>query len=318
MSKSFSFEGDSILFESKSNTYSVSGYPEIEIKGNILTLSSSEKLETMDNIENKDLLFSKIENDLNIITKYVGYCNKMAVEFNNSIKKKARLEINDRKLKIGSFHKISEWLEIPIDIKKPKIIKTIEVKREILPLMAEKPNEINYVITDEIYTGTLSMIRHICSSFERTPTTFAVHSEEGLRDIILSQLNGVYKGRATGEGFRKAGKNDISIEFENRSAFVVECKIWKGIVSFKSALAQLFSYTTWRDTKLCLIIFSKNDDFFGVLEKIKTDLPGIDNFISHKEIEKNEFNVMFKRDKNREFLNVRVFVFDLSVNQNVS
>ena len=28
--------------------------------------------------------------------------------------------------------------------------------------------------------------------------------------------------------FRKKGKTDIRIEFENRAAFVAECKLWKG------------------------------------------------------------------------------------------
>ncbi len=318
VSRSFRFNGDSILFMSKSNTYRLNGYPDIEIKGNVLTLSSSEKMEVMMRPENKDLLDSRINSDLKTITEFASYCNSMAEEFNNIIKTIGESELNSRQEKIGSFYEISKMLEIPIDVKEPTIIETVEIKREIMPLMTKVSSEVNYTIPDEIYTGILGMIRHICSSFERTSVTFSIHDEEGLRDIILSQLNGVFQGKATGEAFRKSGKTDIALEFENRSAFVTECKIWKGIKSFEAALDQLFSYITWRDTKLCLIMFSKNKDFLGVIESIKSDFVNIEKFISYKEINKNEFEVKFKSDNSGQILTVRVFVFDLSVTTNVS
>lgn len=318
VSQSFRFSGDSILFECKSNTYSLSGYPEIEIKGNVLTLSSSAKLEVMKKPENKDLLFSRIKNDLNRITEFVTYCNSMAEVFNNNIKNIGRSELNNRQEKIGSFYEISKMLEIPIEIREPKVIESIEVKREIRPLMTKVSDEENYSISDAVYTGILEMIRHVGSSFERTPTTFSIHGEEGLRDIILSQLNGIFQGKANGEAFRKAGKTDITIEFENRSAFVTECKIWKGIKTFEAALEQLFSYITWRDTKLCLIMFSKNKDFLSVLENIKLNFVNIEKFISYKEINKNEFEVKLRSDNFGQILTVRVFAFDLSLTPNVA
>lgn len=318
VSQSFRFNGDHILFESRSNTYSLSGYPEIEIKGNVLTLSSSAKVEVMKRPENKELLFSRIASNLKTITEFATYCNSMAEEFNNKIKSIGRSELNNRKEKIGSFYEISKMLEIPIDVKEPKVIETVEIKREIMPLMTKISSEINYTIPDEIYTGILSMIRHICSSFERTSATFSIHDEEGLRDIILSQLNGVFQGKATGEAFRKSGKTDIAIEFENRTAFVTECKIWKGIKTFEAALEQLFSYITWRDTKLCLIMFSKNKDFLGVVSNIEDSLKDLDNYVSHKKTSRNEFEVKFKSNNSGQILTVRVFAFDLSVIPNAA
>lgn len=56
--------------------------------------------------------------------------------------------------------------------------------------------------------------------------------EEQLRNLILANLNSLFKGTANGECFRKHGKTDICIEYENRSAFVAECKIWSGIKNF--------------------------------------------------------------------------------------
>jgi hypothetical protein len=71
----------------------------------------------------------------------------------------------------------------------------------------------------------LTIIRHDGRTFEATPKTYAVHDEEELRDIIRAHLNGHYKGDATGETFRRAGKTDLRIEAESRTAFVAECKV---------------------------------------------------------------------------------------------
>jgi hypothetical protein len=104
----------------------------------------------------------------------------------------------------------------------------------------------------------LLVLRHEGISFERTPTTYAVHDEEELRDILLAHLNSYFKGQATGETFRKNGKTDICIEFENRAAFVAECKLWRGNQAVIEAINQLLGYLTWRDVKAALIIFNKD------------------------------------------------------------
>jgi hypothetical protein len=42
------------------------------------------------------------------------------------------------------------------------------------------------------------------------------------------QLNGAFKGQATGETFNFQGKTDILIRFEGKNVFIAECKFWKG------------------------------------------------------------------------------------------
>lgn len=311
---SFAFTGDSILFECQSNTYSVSGYPDIEISSNILKLSCCETLEKMDKIENKSLIFDQINKKLSYIKEFIGYCNNEANSFNNNIVSLVRLELQKRKEKVDKFNNIAEMLEIPIENKNPTVIETIKLERKIFPLMNNNKSKPEYSISDDVYHGILSLISHQGSSFERTPQTYSKLVEEELRDIMLSSLNAVYQGKVTGETFRKNGKTDISIEYENRSAFVAECKIWSGIKGFKDALNQIQGYITWRDTKLCLIIFSRNSNFFGVLALLKEHLKSINNYLSHNEIAKNEFEVIVKSKTNEgQFLKIRVFVFDLSV-----
>lgn len=113
----------------------------------------------------------------------------------------------------------------------------------------------------------LSLIRHVGRTFETTPATYSVHDEKELRDIILANLNGIYKGDATGETFRKTGKTDIRIEHEDRSAFVSECKVWRGPKGISLAIDQLLGYLTRRDCKATIIIFNKHNVHFSELLK---------------------------------------------------
>lgn len=108
-----------------------------------------------------------------------------------------------------------------------------------------------------------------------------MHDEEELRDIILSQLNAVYEGEAKGETFNKSGKTDILISEGGRSAFIAECKIWRGQKSFSEAIYQLLSYLTWRDCKTALIVFNKNNkNFSQILESVDRTVSAHSNFMS--------------------------------------
>lgn len=77
--------------------------------------------------------------------------------------------------------------------------------------------------------------------------------DEELRNIILSNLNTHYQGTVSEERFNKVGKRDIYIPFENKAAYIAECKIWHGNKKFLEAIDQLCSYITWRDTKTSLV-----------------------------------------------------------------
>jgi hypothetical protein len=97
--------------------------------------------------------------------------------------------------------------------------------------------------------------------------------EEDLRSHFLVQLNGAFKGQATGETFNFQGKTDILMRFEGKNVFIAECKFWKGEKSFLETLDQLLSYLSWRDTKAAVLIFNRNADFSAVLAKIRETAP---------------------------------------------
>lgn len=113
-------------------------------------------------------------------------------------------------------------------------------------------------ISADDYDHIIRVIRHGGRTFETAPKTFGVHDEEGLRDILLANLNTHYEGAATGETFRRRGKTDIRIEDHERCAFVAECKVWRGQKDLIDAVDQLLSYLTWRDCKAAIIVFNKH------------------------------------------------------------
>jgi hypothetical protein len=167
-------------------------------------------------------------------------------------------------------------------------------------------------ITDTDYDNIIKLIRHGGISFEKTPKTFSVHDEEELRDTILSQLNVIYEGEAKGETFNKSGKTDILISEEGRSAFIAECKIWRGQKIFSDAIDQLLSYLTWRDCKTALIVFNKkNKNFTQILELINNTVLAHPNFmskVSQKDANEWLYKMRAKDDETRVFkMNVMFF-----------
>ena len=83
------------------------------------------------------------------------------------------------------------------------------------------------------------------------------------------QLNGHFQGDATGETFNYEGKTDILIKVDGRNIFIGECKFWTGEKGYLETLDQVLSYLSWRDTKAAVLVFNRNKDFSGVLEKIE-------------------------------------------------
>jgi len=310
----YTYSGEKKLFKCRASIFSLSGTPDIDVYDGYIEISAEETLKVMSDINNKNILFDKINKTLLDVKKYIGYANKDISVFNDSIKKITKNELIKRKEKADKFNFIAQMLEIPIEQSNPKIINEIRVNRNIQPIIQQSNQNIKeYCISEQVYQSILEMIKHQGSTFERTPEVYSNMKEEDLRDIILGFLNGLYKGKANGECFRKRGKTDISIEYENRAAFITECKIWAGKKVFSSALDQLQSYTTWRDNKLSLIIFSRNKDFFKVLREIKEIMPEETNYISFSELDKNEFELKLKSKNNEnQILKIRIFAFDLS------
>ena len=113
---------------------------------------------------------------------------------------------------------------------------------------------------DDFYDHVLRVTRSLGRAVERTPAPYESADEETLRDALLPMLNSHYEGQAGGETFNASGKTDVLIRVDDRNVFIGECKWWGGAKAMERALEQLFSYATWRDTKLALIFFVDRKD----------------------------------------------------------
>lgn len=251
------------------------------------------------------------------IRTMIGYVNAEVNAFNNNLRKVAMQCLEERKKRASSLSFISQMLEIPLErsntapnispIPLERIVRVPVKKPDSKPL----PNE--YAIKDYDYENINNIILSCGTAMENTARTHAKNDEEELRDFLLATLNTHYNN-ASGETFRKTGKTDIRIEFDNKAAFVGECKVWHGTKAFEQAIQQVLSYSTWRDTKISVIVFNKeNQSFNGVLEKI--DAWVRDNAKSFKHTTANVWDCMYYRvDANAE-IRLNILAFDMYVDK---
>jgi hypothetical protein len=138
-------------------------------------------------------------------------------------------------------------------------------------------------LTDEIYDHILGIVASLVRGMEVTPGTYRKLDEEERRNILLNNLNTHYKDAAAGEAFNFGGKTDLLVRHEGDNVFIGECKNWDGPETLKKALAQLFGYTAWRDTKLALVTFVPNVKFSDVVAAAKKLVEEHDQFIAWRE-----------------------------------
>lgn len=254
------FTGEAWIFQCRTNSYYSGMFPHAEIHSNFLRIT----IELPHSVESA-LFKSNYEKEVNLIRQYIDLANKQVENYNKDLPHLVQQTIEMRRDRLTRHGNIAELLGIPLAPRdgapslKPVEVKIRQPRLPVPPRSGLRPEP---GITDEIYEQILQCIRHQGRTFERTPSTYAVHGEEGLRDIVLSQLNGHFQGEAMGEAFRCKGKTDICIEQDNRAAFIGECKLWSGSKGLSDALNQLLGYLTWRDSKAALIIFNKENRNF--------------------------------------------------------
>ncbi len=265
--------------------------------------------------ENIKQSFDEIINDIKF---YIQNQRGQIEQYNRNIRTTVERLVRARRETLKKQNDIAEFLNIPLKRKDGiPSVKPIEVTRNLVRPLPPAPAS-GYKdepgIHQSEYEHILSVIRHEGRTFETTPSTYAVHNEEELRDILLAHLNGHYKGNATGEAFRKKGKTDIRIEDENRAAFVAECKVWKGEKVVIEAIDQLMGYLTWRDCKSALVIFNKHNlRFSEILSKVPDLLP------THKLFKRDlgvvrdgEWSYVFRSEEDEaRLIHLRVFLFNI-------
>ena len=247
----------------------------------------------------------------------IGYVNKEVASYNNSLIGLSLRFLEDRKKKADSFSVISDELKIPlICSKNAPNIKPIQLKR-IIRQPSTKPTVTRITsepyISDSDYDNINNIISMCGTTMEKTARTYFANTEEELRDHLLAALNTHYDA-VTGETFRKIGKADIHIEFQNKAAFIGECKIWHGERLFRSAIQQVLNYSTWRDLKVSVIVFNKeNRSFQHILSKIKIWVDA--NVISYTQPKANIWKCRYHRQDMNVDIQLSILAFDLYVDK---
>lgn len=265
------FSGNEWLFELRASTYSLSGYPEILISGNLLIITIAYQDADADGVKIK----KSVDSDLKRIVDAVEYINKDVREHNSKIELSVKKIINNKLDEAKKSLDVLGILDIPIRRKDKPEAYVIDVKRKVRTSQANAKPKASiekfcaepYLELEE-YNHILGILRGMSTVIERSPDSFSSLDEEAIRTHFLLQLNGHYEGSATGETFNKSGKTDILIRVEDKNIFIGECKFWKGPKSFDKAIDQLLGYLAWRDTKCALLIFNRNKNSTDVSLKM--------------------------------------------------
>ena len=261
------FTGEAEGFTIQPTTYSLNP-PRGDVRGGTLILS----------IIGIDLEASKvrqeIDNELDRIDSYLTSLRGNAERLNSELDSIARQCIEQRREKLLADQNLVASLGFKLKQRpdSPKTYVAPEVRRKItpkLPPASSLPYKPEPTLDEGDYEHILEVIENMTQVMERSPSAFSAMDEESLRSHFLVQLNGHYEGQATGETFNYEGKTDILIRSDGKNIFIAECKFWNGPKKLTETIDQLLGYSSWRDTKVAVIIFNRNKDFTNVLEAIR-------------------------------------------------
>lgn len=261
--------------------------------------------------ERVEALEEKIEKELDFLERYLRNLRDMIPRWNDNLKKAVDEPLRRRNAELKkrqTFEKKMAGLSVPIRRRDECVIETIvPVKRKPLkPKPVASTPEKNWSIEQQMYEDILKSMESMVKVMERSPSTFCNMDEEALRDILLVNLNGIYEGAVSSETFNGSGKLDILLRWEDKNVFIAECLIWNGPEYLRQKMDdQLFNYATWRDSRLVLIVFSKNVDFTKVVSSMRDTIQShgqcvrLDNSYIH---ESGARYIFYRRDdQQREF-----------------
>jgi hypothetical protein len=262
------FTGDPVLWRIRPSTYSMSGYPELEIRKDIVVFSCS----FPDDSPEPERLKANIERTISSLSDAVSNLARDVENHNREAPRAVRAALERKLSKARAAVSTVAGLGIPIKQKSAPATFVVPTKRHESPISRPSVSKEKFApeptLDQREYEHILGVLKSMALVIERSPRSFASLDEEAIRTHFLFQLNGHYEGSATGETFNLSGKTDILIRVDNRNVFIAECKFWRGAKSFSEAVDQLLSYLSWRDSKCALLIFNQTKDSSAVRQKM--------------------------------------------------
>lgn len=230
---------------------------------------------------------SDVQQRIDDVLQEVRWRNNDIQRHNIELKGKIREIINSRIKRVKNedalLEEISKKVAVPLRKKSEPasmIPTSLRVKKSIQPIMPPKVTPpVEFQLERDKFHSILELIDNCCRMFERTPPTFSKMKEEELRNVILSNLNGVFEGGAVGEAFSKLGKTDIYLNIEKGQIFVAECKYWKGPKTIEESAKQILNYLTWRNSYGVVVLFSRNKGFSDVIDAVSKEIERTSNYV---------------------------------------
>ena len=305
------FTGDSLAFTITPTIYSLNP-PSGNIRDDTLIFFiTGVDLET-------DKVRDEINSTLKRVDSYLTNLRTNAETLNHELGSTARQRIEQRREKLLADQKLVSSLGFKLKQRNdsPKTYRAPEARRKIAPVpppASSMPSELEPTLDEADYKHILEVIENMAQVMERSPSAFSTMDEESLRWSFLVPLNGHYEGQATGETFNYEGKTDILIRSEGKNIFIAECKYWAGSQKLTEAINQLLGYSSWRDTKVAVIVFNRNKGFTKVLEAIQSTTkahPNCKRELNKRSETSFRFILSHRDDTNRE-LTLTIMAFDI-------
>jgi len=307
---SIPFAGDPEMFKVQPST-SVAVLVS-EIKGNFLIVRFAGMELSADEVKRTvNQTLSAVDENLKVMRREVdGFNSRLRTIASEAIERRRSKLLKDKGLVNALGFKIKERGDATNTYVAP------EVRRKLtpsLPPASSSKYKPEPVLGDLEYEHILKVLSNMVHVMERSPSAFVSMDEEGIRNHFLVQLNGHYEGQATGETFNYQGKTDILIRSGDRNIFIAECKFWQGPRKLLETIDQVLGYSSWRDTKVAVIVFNRNKDFSNILAGIRNAVGKHSNF--KKEIPGSTetiFRYLFSHrdDRNREMY-LSILAFDV-------
>jgi len=257
------------IFELQSSTFNLGGDPDYSLGETAIKLKIPVK--GFGYSHDDERVANEVTNHIDRIKVIVQRKNADILNENKRFEQAIRGAIVSRKQKLISdrsrFASLVERINIPL--KRVEDDSTARIKIDPRPIVHRiKPNPIlpeEYVLDRAKVIDIISVLDSQGRQFEKTPRSYQALGEEQLRDILLSSLNTLFEGKATGETFSKNGKTDIYLNIDQGNILIFECKIWGGQALYNDTIDQLRGYLTWRQNFGVMITFGRQKNFTNIL-----------------------------------------------------
>lgn len=270
---SYPFTGMPVIFRLKSNPWNWTSY-EITVDERSMTVSFAFTLDRQDpELFRKNLLEARRAAFLNL-----DNANTNANTWNAGLPSLAENLFKTEKAAILEENAFFAAINLKVSGPAESSFSVPIIRKKLIPqpVVSKQQGVSNYpTVSDQQYEDLLKLLYDLGQGMERKPSLYKGKDENGIRDFFLSHLELRYEGvTATGETFNNIGRTDICLKYapDGSNLFIAECKFWTGHKDFLATISQLLGYLTWRDSKVAVMMFVRNNDMSAVLNNIRVEV----------------------------------------------